>query len=326
MKCDVCGSTNTYTKNHKHVYYIKNEKVVFISKRRFCEKCNNLVYDKELDNIASREAINNYNSKYGLPKEKVVELRKKYNLSQELFAKIIGCAKKTLVSYELGKSIPNDIYLITLKTLYENPETLLIIINSNKERFSEKEYLKITKELDGVFGNNSKQLFLTSEFEPTIYNGFTKFSIDKIKNMILLFADNSVLKTKLLKEMFYADFIAYKEIGSSITGLEYAKADFGPVPDDFEKIINELSKEEVIEYKIEFKNEYECHNILRKVKIQNKVFSNKEINIIERVKEFFNNYTSKKIVEFSHKEKAFIETNFYNNISYDYAFDINDNI
>ena len=42
-------------------------------------------------------------------------------------------------------------------------------------------------------------------------------------NVIVFFAKDVVLKTKLLKEMFYADFLNYKETGASITGLEYRK-------------------------------------------------------------------------------------------------------
>ena len=48
---------------------------------------------------------------------KVINLRNKFNLSQALFAKIIGCAKKTLVSYEKGTAIPNDNYKIILNSL-----------------------------------------------------------------------------------------------------------------------------------------------------------------------------------------------------------------
>ncbi len=40
------------------------------------------------------------------------------------------------------------------------------------------------------------------------------------------------------------------------------------------------------------------------------------------MKGYFQDYKSKDIVEFSHKEKGFIETEFYKNISYDYAFNI----
>ena len=52
--------------------------------------------------------------------------------------------------------------------------------------------------------------------------------------MILFFAKDTVLKTKLLKEMFYTDFLYYKETCNSITGLEYAKLPYGPVPDQYE--------------------------------------------------------------------------------------------
>lgn len=47
------------------------------------------------------------------------------------------------------------------------------------------------------------------------------------------------------------------------------------------------------------------------------------IKIINQIKEYFKSYSSKDIVNFSHKEKAFIETNEFDEISYDYAFDIN---
>lgn len=120
MKCDICGSIETYVNNHHHVYTIKEKEITFNSKRRFCSKCNNLVYDNKLDNMASKKAIQTYNDKYGIDKEKIVELRKKYNLSLELFSKIIGCSKKTLISYEKGTSIPNDKCLTIIKKLLSN--------------------------------------------------------------------------------------------------------------------------------------------------------------------------------------------------------------
>ena len=41
--------------------------------------------------------------------------------------------------------------------------------------------------------------------------------------------------------MFYADFLFYKENCKSITGLEYCKLPFGPVPDRFETILSKWS-------------------------------------------------------------------------------------
>ena len=117
MKCDICFCIDTYTKQHEHFYHIKGKEIQFVSTRRFCRNCNNLVYDEKLDNEAGRNAIDIYKKKFGISKEKIIELRNKYNLSQELFSKIIGCAKKTLISYEKGTAIPNDNYIIIINSL-----------------------------------------------------------------------------------------------------------------------------------------------------------------------------------------------------------------
>lgn len=80
-------------------------------------------------------------------KEEVITLRKNYQLSLNDFSKIIGCAKKTLISYEQGISIPNDSYLITLNTLIKHPKVIFFLINSNRERFSENELKRISKKI-----------------------------------------------------------------------------------------------------------------------------------------------------------------------------------
>lgn len=85
-------------------------------------------------------------------KEEVINLRKNYQLSLDDFSKIIGCAKKTLISYEQGVSIPNDNYLITFKILIENPQVILYFINSNKERFTDKELNRINKRISSYVG------------------------------------------------------------------------------------------------------------------------------------------------------------------------------
>lgn len=82
-----------------------------------------------------------------LDKDQVKNLRNNYCLSLDDFSKIIGCAKKTLISYEQGVSVPNDSYMITLKTLDANPGVIYYLINSNKERFTDKELNRINKKI-----------------------------------------------------------------------------------------------------------------------------------------------------------------------------------
>lgn len=321
MKCDICKSNNTYISKFKHKYIIKGKTVEFESDRRFCSECRHLVYDKCLDDLATKIALDIYSKKYGIPKDKIINLRNNYNLSQELFAKIIGCAKKTLISYEKGTSIPNDNYMIIFNSLIDNPKMILNLIESNKGQFTSVEYSKIHDKL--IQNNNVDQLFFDVEFTPTIYNGYTKLNKEKVLNMILYFCEETMLKTKLLKEMFYADFIYYKKTGASITGLEYAKITHGPVPDNFDEIISVYVEKGLIDYNIEYGKDYECHKISSKIDVDEKIFFEDELDTLKEIKSYFKLFTSKEIAEFSHKEKAFKETEFSKKIEYDYAFDIN---
>lgn len=317
MICDNCGSKETYVKEYHHKY----NDIEFYSKRRFCSKCNNLVYDEELDNEASKKAIREKNKILGVDPDKIIALRKKYNLTQEQFSKIIGCAKKTLISYEQGTSVPNDIYIVTLKMLLENPNIIKPMIESNLSRYSQEEYQKITSKLSIIYEEEDNK---KENQELSKYNGYTEYSLSKIKNLILYLSQNTILKTKLLKELFYCDFISYKNIGKSITGLEYKKYQFGPVPRNYEQILNKLIQSKSISLNIIIDSDYECNQISSIEKPNTKDFAKEELDIINRVIKYFKNYSSKKIVDYSHKEKAFTDTKENNLISYDYAFDIED--
>ena len=83
MRCDICGSEETYIKDYEHIFNIKSREIRFTLKRRFCKKCNNLVYDDKLDNLASEMAISKYNEQYGITKEMIIDLRKKFKLQSK---------------------------------------------------------------------------------------------------------------------------------------------------------------------------------------------------------------------------------------------------
>ena len=321
MKCDNCSSNNTYIKEFSKKYNVKGKEIEVITKRRFCSNCHNLVYDDELDSIASNEIIKKYNNKYGISGDKIIELRNKYNLSQELFAKVIGCAKKTLISYEKGTSIPNDTNTIILNSLFADPGVIEILIESNKDQYSDKEYIKIRQRIVDFLNQNKINDDVDSD-NLNEFNGYTPLNIDKVINMILFFAKDGVLKTKLLKEMFYSDFLFFKQTGSSITGLEYAKIIYGPVPNNKDFILDNCINNSYIEEIVKYNNDYELHNMVSLKEYNKNIFNNEELDVLNKVKLFFKDFGSKEIADFSHEEKGYIETTFSKNISYDYAFDI----
>ena len=324
MICDVCGSNESIIKDYTDTFNVKGKLITIKAKRRFCKKCNNYVYDEELDNAISKQILENYNHLYGIDPDKIIFLRKKYRLSQEQFSKVIGCAKKTLISYEKGTSIPNDNYMRILNSLISKPELINDIVVSNKQEFSDQEYNTITKKVIDFSKNNINQFYSYKENKLSQYNGFTIFNKDKVYNIIKYLSDNGgVLKVKLLKEMFYADFCFYKEYGCSITGLEYAKLPFGPVPDDYEEILHNAARKGQIEYTIEMQNDYEYDLIKANQNYDSKLFNADELKLLTQIKNKFKGFNSKEIADYSHKEKAYIEAKKYGKIDYSYAFDIN---
>lgn len=321
-KCDNCGSTDTYVKNN-HNKFIKNGyDIEFDSEERFCKKCDCSVYDRELDNITLKKAIQVYNRQYGIS-EDIKKIRKEIGLSLDELANIIGCAKKTLISYEKGESIPNDTYLIIIKTILDNPESIKLLIRANRNMFEDKKLIRIEKKLNDYYANNSKGLFLNKETEASEYNGFTEIDIDKLINIITILSNKGINKTKLLKELFYIDFLSYKTKSCSITGLEYTKLPYGPVVDDFEKIFDTLTINNIIDYNIKYNNNYEEHIIKSKVKPNFNIFRKEELDIINTIQDYFKDFNVKEIEEYSHKENAYTKTKLGDKISYEYAFDIN---
>ena len=123
--------------------------------------------------------------------------------------------------------------------------------------------------------------------------------------------------------MFYCDFYAYKTLGASITGLEYAKLPYGPVPESFDFILNNLTNSNIINYDVEYDNNYETHMITKNQEIDTTIFTKEENDIINKIIKYFESFNTSQIVEYSHKEKAFTDTEKLEKISYDFAFDIN---
>lgn len=322
MKCQVCNCNDTIIREYKKEFVVKGKVIQETIKSRFCTSCNAQIYDEVLDEDAAKKVLLTYSKEYGIDPEKIKHFRKKYNLSQDLFAKIIGCAKKTLVSYENGTSIPNDTYMIIMKTLFENEETIQPIIEANKERFTEKEYTKIKNKIYPYIGNNIKSIYSQGIQELNQFNGFTKFSMEKLKAVVTFLTGNGIHKTKLLKELFYTDFKCYKMFGYSMTGLEYARIPYGPVPDNFEIILQELEKNEIIDYKKIIHENYEEDILKSKVGNDFSILDEEEINILNSVKDYFLSFNVSSIVEFSHNENAYKNTNPADLISYEYAFDL----
>lgn len=151
--------------------------------------------------------------------EKIKELRIREGFSQEYIAKVIGVSRPTYTSIEAGK---------------------------------QELSLDEAKKLATLFGVSVDELLAG-----------TIPDMEKYKHMILTYLrsdispDGKIPKTKLAKLLYLADFAWFYDHFESMSGMQYRKIAFGPVPDMFFRAVDELAENGkiVIEKKTEGERE-----------------------------------------------------------------------
>lgn len=126
--------------------------------------------------------------------------------------------------------------------------------------------------------------------------------------MIMFFSANSqTWKTKLNKLLFYTDFLAFKNSGFGISGLEYRAITYGPVPSNFESLYEIISKGDLLQRDYTEENGYEGSYFIPKLTFNELLFNSFELEIMQRVSDFFKWDNATEIKDKSHKELAWKE-------------------
>ncbi|MFA5407394.1 MAG: type II toxin-antitoxin system antitoxin SocA domain-containing protein [Bacilli bacterium] len=309
--CIKCGEQVSYIENniirkheYKSVVFEVNESV------KKCAICGGELFDEEEEEKILNTIYNQYLSKFGLSFEQIRKIRQGYDLSQELFSKLMHWSKKTVTRYENMQSIPQGEYFKSYLELNKNKNKIYEFLSLNKKFLKEGEYKKITNSLEK--------------------SGFTGFKNEKLKNAILYFLSKKELYiTQLVKYLFASDFLSYKKYGFSITGSIYIKQQFGPLLKDYREIVNDLFRTGVIEIsKIEIIEDVagETKEIYKYKAIDNfdkDMFSDNEITILQTICTSFKNKSSKQLSDWSHNFIGWKETPILQTISYNYAEDFN---
>ena len=123
---------------------------------------------------------------------------------------------------------------------------------------------------------------------------------EKLQNAVIYFLKHTKYcgKTKLVKLLYYLDFYHFKEIGASVTGLEYKAYEFGPYPEAF-GIAFDRKEPAILEY-LSIENTERFTKIQPLKKFDRKYFSKREIRILEKVAYIFRDAKAQDIVETTH--------------------------
>jgi uncharacterized phage-associated protein len=130
--------------------------------------------------------------------------------------------------------------------------------------------------------------------------------IEKLQNAIVFFSKKTKFcgLTKLMKLLYFLDFIHFRQTGKSVTGKDYFAWKMGPVPVDVYREITGIEDKGLDLAKIVAlipKGDF-LKQITPKIgaKFHKDVFTEKEFRILQTVAEIFQNALAEDMVEVSH--------------------------
>lgn len=340
LDCPICGQNHEVQfKTRKQIAIIKDEEVTYQEEYYLCTNTNedNEFVSGELLDFNLLRARDEYRKNNNLlTSDQIKTIRKKYDLNQAELSLILGWGEVTITRYET-KQIQDYSHDKLLKTIDSNSLFLLDCYNENKEKLLKKVSNERCKEIEdkikdivaefSLYYLNEQELLAkyASYDKDNINCGYKKISINKLESVVNYIAKNidSLYKVKLMKILWYCDFLYFKKYNESLTGLVYEHKPMGALPIGY----NQITRIKSISSKVE---EFEaddgtviegCH-IFSNNKYDVEPLTKNEKSVIDKVLDMTIGMSTKAIVDKMHEEKAYKNTEENEVISYEYAKDI----
>lgn len=319
--CPYCNKTN-------EIEHIKTNEILDVKGKKIevpvefykCKDCGNEfeVLKSGYDPIAVAYRIYRDRKKMVQP-EQIKNFRLTYDLSQKELSDLLGWGGATLSRYENG-ALQDATHDKILQLIINAPLNLLELIEKAPGAVPDEKRKTIADKIRntaGVFGNLTEKLLFS--YESDIYSGLKKLNLDKLLNMVLIFCENGVFKTKLNKLLFYADFKYFKEFGVSISGARYAHILYGPSPNDYEYLYKIFENNGFISLQeISFPDGNTGEKIYPAGKGAD-ILNSDELKVVCEINKYFRSFSSNDIKDFSHLEEGYKNTRDGDLISYEYA-------
>ncbi|WP_373521887.1 type II toxin-antitoxin system antitoxin SocA domain-containing protein [Aquiflexum sp.] len=295
-----------------------------------CEDTGEKFTTTELDEYNLLMVEHPYRAKYHIPqREEIIEIREKYGLSAIRMGEILGFGQNTYGLYEKGE-LPSLANANLIKLARDPFKFRSLLEDWNSKSDSTK--IELLKRIDRLISLEKQKLinlddYLMGDDEPSILTGYSKPNFEKFVEMIVFFSNKTpCYKTKMNKLLFYADFSYFKEYGNSISGIKYRAINYGPVPNMFETIFENLVENNVID--IEYFDKPNGNRIEKLLARKNRlfnseIFSTEELVTLDKIASKFKYISTRDIVEISHLEKGWLENKDGKQfISYDFAMEL----
>jgi putative zinc finger/helix-turn-helix YgiT family protein len=248
--CVECGAISARRiEKRTETYLVRNEPITVEADVAVCSACGADVADPELDDVTLKRAYAEYRRRHNLlAPEAIKALRERYDLGQKAFGRLLGWGEVTIHRYESG-AIPDEAHNNVLLALQDEVTMHHFIETQTAQRaadLSELDRRKIRKAsrqraaLVALAEIEHGLRHLLDRYSPT-ERGHHEFSLKRFGQMVIFFIQPQMQsRVKLLKDLFYADFLAFKRLGHSLSGAVYLKYPHGPVPAEYQRLLGAL--------------------------------------------------------------------------------------
>ncbi len=238
---------------------------------------------------------------------RIATLRKLKGWSQEDLSRNIGMSRPSLAQIELGN---------------RNLDIMEIQKLSDTLGFSIDEFMTPNYNPDPDQTGLTKK---TAREKADERISVPKLSVEKFKHILLYILERcagkpNVGETVLYKLLYFADFNYYELYEEHLTGANYKKLQFGPVPQRLDSIIsNMIEAGQLQRLKTEYFDKTQTRYIpLVKPDLQELKASEKDV--IDRVIEQMSDWSATAISDYSHKDIPWLATEDGKDINYELAF------
>ena len=280
-----------------------------------CPHCGSLISDSrvESENLKAAYAVYGTEHRIPLPAE-ITELRERYGLSLREFSRFLGFGEQTVARYERG-ALPDEAHAYALRQA-ESIEGARSLLEANQAKLSERSVQKVEQFIErsrpsetvyATFPIPLLSLEARAPKTPCRANGYRVLDVGRVAGLAQLLAAKctDLYKTKFQKAMFFCDMLACEQLGRSLTGLQYAHADFGPIIDGKDEVVCRLEHDGFLS-----SMEKGWGEVLEPGEaIAEAEFDDAELALIDQVANFVNSFsTAAEICEFSHTLDAWKST------------------
>lgn len=328
--CPLCGKEHIpQLVERDGVTLIKGDKVTYKEQVIVCdasEEESETYVTSALSNknlLAARDAYREQH--HLLTSSEIASLRKSYRLTQSELAGVLGWGEVTITRYET-KAIQDEAHDGLLRIIRDNPMELLRFVERNRRVLTEEklEFVRNVIENKMAEGGTAflRRWAVQSAYlafrKPDASNGKRVFDEATFAAAVSYLAGKvqHLYKTRLMKMLWYADSLAYRDQGRSITGLVYRHMPMGALP----VAHNELLELDCVRVREEERDDGSVQYLVEPCDgVDLGVLNKCEREVLDHVVERFKYCNAKAIVDTMHKERAYVETAPGQIISFEFA-------